>query len=138
MRALILLATLASSLAAQSPLTLWYKQPAKLWVEALPVGNGRLGAMVFGGESHERIQFNESTLWTGEPHDYAHHGAYQSLGKIRELLWAGKQKEAEDVAMKEFMSEPVRQRAYQALGDLEVRTAGVENPTNYKRSLDLD
>ena len=59
------------------PLTLWYKQPANLWVEALPVGNGRMGAMVFGGVAKERIQFNESTVWTGEPHDYAHKGASQ-------------------------------------------------------------
>src|SRR5689334_14602150 len=72
------------------------------------------------------------------PHDYAHKGAYQSLAKIRELLWAGKQKEAEDFAMKEFMSEPVRQKAYQALGDLIIDTPGVENATAYKRSLDLD
>src|ERR1041384_1257976 len=71
-------------------LTLWYRQPASLWVEALPVGNGRLGAMVFGGIAHERIQFNESTVWTGEPHDYAHPGAYKSLAPLRELLWAGK------------------------------------------------
>src|SRR5437899_12744742 len=102
MRALLLLATLASSLAAQSPLTLWYRRPARLWVEALPVGNGRLGAMVFGGIAHERIQFNEATVWTGEPHDYAHPGASQSLGKIRELLWAGQQKGAEDLAMRQF------------------------------------
>src|SRR3954451_20149602 len=117
--ALLLLATLASALDAQSPNALWYRQPAKLWVEALPVGNGRLGAMVFGGVDRERIQFNESTVWTGEPHDYAHTGAYRSLDKIRELLWAGKQKEAEDLAMQEFMGVPVRQKAYQALGDLE-------------------
>src|ERR1043166_793205 len=98
---LLLLA--AGPLLAESPLTLWYRQPATLWVEALPVGNGRMGAMVFGGTSHERIQFNESTVWTGEPHDYAHHGAYKSLEKIRELLWAGRQKEAEALPMKEFM-----------------------------------
>src|SRR5207344_2391980 len=85
----------AAAVAQQSPLTLWYTQPAQLWTDALPVGNGRLGAMVFGGAAHERIQFNESTVWTGEPHDYAHKGASQSLAKIRELLWAGKQKEAE-------------------------------------------
>jgi len=71
-------------------LTLWYRRPATLWVEALPIGNGRFGAMVFGGIAHERIQFNEATLWTGEPHSYAHPGAHQSLGKIRELLWAGR------------------------------------------------
>src|SRR5262252_10042320 len=117
---------------------LWYNKPAQIWTDALPVGNGRLGAMVFGGAARERIQFNESTVWTGEPHDYAHKGAYQSLGKIRELLWAGKQKEAEDLAMKEFMSEPIRQRAYQSLGDLMIETPGAENPTKYRRSLDLD
>src|SRR6476660_8207170 len=103
MKLALLLAAVAP-LFAQSPLTLWYRRPANLWVEALPVGNGRLGAMVFGGVAHERIQFNESTVWTGEPHDYAHHGAAKSLPKIRELLFSGKQKEAEDLAMKEFMS----------------------------------
>ena len=77
-----------------------------------------MGAMIFGGAAHERIQFNEQTVWTGEPHDYAHHGASQSLAKIRELLFAGKQKEAEDLAMKEFMSVPLHQKAYQAFGDL--------------------
>ncbi|MDE3165984.1 MAG: glycoside hydrolase family 95 protein [Acidobacteriota bacterium] len=117
---------------------LWYNKPADLWTDALPVGNGRMGAMVFGGAAHERIQFNESTVWTGEPHDYAHHGAYQSLAKIRELLWAGKQKEAEDLAMKEFMSEPLHQKAYQALGDLLIDIPGAGDATGYKRSLDLD
>jgi alpha-L-fucosidase 2 len=130
----------AVSLWAQEPLTLWYRQPAKLWVEALPVGNGRLGAMVFGGVAHERIQFNEQTVWTGEPHNYAHPGAYQHLGKIRELLWAGKQKEAEDLAMKEFMSQPIRQKAYQAFGDivLDFPNIAEDQVTGYKRSLDLD
>jgi alpha-L-fucosidase 2 len=135
-RAALLLFFLAAPGGAQT--TLWYNKPAQIWTDALPVGNGRLGAMVFGGTAHERIQFNESTVWTGEPHDYAHKGAYQSLGKIRELLWAGKQKEAEDLAMKEFMSDPIRQRAYQALGDLLIDTAGVGEVTNYKRSLDLE
>ena len=129
---------LASSVFGQDPLTLWYRNPANLWVEALPVGNGRMGAMVFGGIGHEHIQFNEQTVWTGEPHDYAHHGASQSLGKIRELLWAGRQKEAEDLAMMEFMSVPIRQQAYQALGDLIIETEGVENSIDYQRSLDLD
>jgi alpha-L-fucosidase 2 len=121
-----------------SQTSLWYNKPANIWTDALPVGNGHMGAMVFGGTAHERIQFNESTVWTGEPHDYAHKGASQSLAKIRELLWAGKQKEAEDLAMKEFMSEPIRQKAYQALGDLLIETPGVENVSGYKRSLDLD
>ena len=125
----------------QSPLTLWYRQPAKLWVEALPIGNGRLGAMIFGGIAHERIQFNEQTVWNGEPHDYAHHGAYRYLGKIRELLWAGKQKEAEDLAGQEFMSEPLRQRAYQSFGDLLTWSFPVlmkQTSPDYRRELDLD
>src|ERR1017187_1598277 len=132
------LALLAAAPAiAQSPLTLWYDKPAVLWTVALPGGNGRMGAMVFGGATHERIQFNEHTVWTGEPHDYAHKGAAQSLAKIRELLWAGKQKEAEDLAMKEFMSEPIRQKAYQAFGDLLIEMPEAEI-TGYRRSLDLD
>jgi len=78
-----------------SPLELWYRQPANLWVEALPVGNGHLGAMIFGGISHERIQFNEQTVWAGEPHNYAHPGAWHYLEQIRQLLRDGKQAEAE-------------------------------------------
>ena len=68
-------------------LKLWYTQPATIWEEALPIGNGRLGAMVFGGVNEDHIQFNEETLWTGAPHDYSHEGASQYLGKIRELIW---------------------------------------------------
>ena len=74
--------------------TLWYKEPAKIWNEALPLGNGRLGAMVYGGTENEIIQFNEETLWTGQPHDYAHKGAYKYLDELRQLLWDGKQDEA--------------------------------------------
>src|SRR5689334_15033647 len=103
-----------AAIAQEGPLRLWYTKPASIWTDALPVGNGRMGAMVFGGAPLERIQFNESTVWTGEPHDYAHKGASKSLHAIRELLWGGKQKEAEALAMKDFMSEPLRQKAYQA------------------------
>ena len=138
--ALFLLGTLASALHAQSPSTLWYRQPAKLWTDALPVGNGRMGAMVFGGIDRERIQFNESTVWQGAPHDYAHKGASGRLAKIRELLWAGQQKEAEELALREFMSVPLRQKAYQALGDLELEIPGVvaAEAQGYRRELDLD
>ncbi len=84
-------------------LKLWYKQPAVKWTEALPLGNGRIGAMVFGGIAQDRIQFNEETLWTGEPRNYNRPGAYKYLDSIRQLLFAGKQKEAEALAEKEFM-----------------------------------
>lgn len=139
-RVVLALAAFAAAPAAfsQDLLTLWYRQPARLWVEALPVGNGRLGAMVFGGTSHERIQFNEQTVWTGGPHDYAHKGAVRSLAKIRELLWAGKQKEAEDLAMAEFMSVPVRQKAYQPFGDLVLDFPGLREPKDYRRELNLE
>ena len=92
-----------------------FDRPAERWEEALPVGNGRLGAMVFGGVTEDRYQFNEDTLWSGHPHDYAHKGAVEHLGEIRQLLFDGKQKEAESLASKEFMSVPLRQEAYHAV-----------------------
>src|SRR5436305_3005518 len=137
MKLAVLLAVSTSALFAQSPLTLWYRQPAGQWVEALPAGNGRLGAMVFGGVDHERIQFNESTVWTGEPHDYSHHGASRFLPEIRNLLFEGKQAEAENLATREFMSVPLRQKAYQAFGDI-LLDFPHSGPTDYRRSLDLD
>jgi len=134
---LIILIFVSSISYGQQNLKLWYKQPSGQWEDALPVGNGKLAAMVFGGVTEERIQFNEETLWTGEPRSYAHKGAYQYLGQIRTLLNDGKQKEAEDLAMKEFMSDPIRQMAYQAFGDLYIDFPGHENFTDYKRELDL-
>lgn len=118
-------------------LKLWYTKPAVKWTEALPIGNGRLGAMIFGGVETERIQFNEETLWTGAPNNYAHQGAHQYLGPIRQLIFDGKQKEAEDLAMKEFMGVPIRQRAYQSFGDLYITFKNQSEITNYNRELDL-
>ena len=125
--------------AKESPnhLKLWYNNPAQKWTEALPIGNGRLGAMIFGGVENERIQFNEETLWTGAPNDYAHKGAYKYLAQIRQLLADGKQKEAEDLAMAEFMSVPLKQKTYQAFGDLNLHFANQSVFTNYYRELDL-
>src|ERR1035438_6835131 len=111
--ALALAISIAAPAFSQDSLTLWYQHPAKLWVEALPLGNGFLGGMIFGGVAHERIQFNEHTVWTGEPHDYAHAGASKFLPQIQQLLFEGKQKEAEDLATREFMSVPLHQKAYQ-------------------------
>src|SRR5678809_960558 len=70
-------------------LKLWYNKPASKWVEALPIGNGRIGAMIFGGIENDRIQFNEETLWTGEPRSYSRPGAYKYLDTIRQLLFTG-------------------------------------------------
>ena len=117
---------------------LWYDQPATKWDQALPVGNGRMGAMVFGGLAEERIQFNEHTIWTGKPHSYAHVGAVKVLPQLRDLLFNGKQAEAEKLATREFMSEPIRQTAYQPCGDLHIGNPRTQNATDYRRWLDLD
>ena len=140
---LVLTLVAASPGAAQSagkPLSLWYDGPATQWVEALPLGNGRLGAMVYGGTARERIQFNESTIWTGGPRDYARRGAHRYLPRLRDLLYAGRQAEAEALAQVQFMSAPLRQRAYQAFGDLRIELPGVDSTAvdGYHRELDLD
>ena len=96
--------------------------------------------MVFGGTTHERIQFNESTLWAGEPHDYSHSGAVEVLDSLRRLLFAGKQKEADALASARAMSLPLTQPPYQAFGNLRLDFAGIDSThvTGYRRSLDLD
>src|SRR5947207_2510074 len=85
----------AGGASAESSTVLWYRQPAKDWLEALPVGNGRLGAMVFGGIGSERIQLNEESLWTGGRAYPVPSGAYKSFPEIRRLLFDGKYAEAE-------------------------------------------
>ena len=117
---------------------LWYSQPAKEWTEALPVGNGRLGAMVFGGPAQERLQFNEDTLWTGEPHEYHHEGAAQYLPAVRKLLFEGKQREAQNLAGEHMMSVPLRQEKYQPFGDLLLDFPGHAENSDYRRQLDID
>ncbi len=118
-------------------LVLWYDKPAGDWTEALPVGNGRLAAMVYGRTENETIQFNEETLWSGQPHDYAHEGAYKYLDEIRQMLWKGKQEEATKVANEHFMSQPFGQQCYQPFGNIVLDFPGHENAQNFKRFLDL-
>ena len=166
--------------APEAPLCLWYRRPAGKWEEALPLGNGHIGAMVFGGVPTEHIQFTEHTVWTGQPHSYAHAGAAKALPEMRRLLFEGrtlelqslerqkeaarlvtankkqearmkrseaqelrkaaraKQKEAEDLGLNEFMSEPLRQKAYQPCGDLWIDLEGHDQVANFRRWLDLD
>jgi len=123
---------------AQSDLKLWYTEPAREWTAALPIGNGRLGAMVFGGATEDRYQLNEDSLWSGKPHDYAHDGAAQYLSQIRQLLFEGKQKEAEQLATEHFMSVPLGQMPYQPFGDLKLTFPGHDKVEAYRRELDLD
>jgi alpha-L-fucosidase 2 len=138
----IVLQFLVIQIAAQTqPLKLWYEQPAVKWTEALPIGNGRIGAMIFGGIGQDRIQFNEETLWTGEPRNYNRPGAGKYLDTIRQLLFEGKQKEAEELAGVKFMgmrSDEGRYQAdYQPFGDLWMDFEIAGNATNYKRELDI-
>ncbi len=123
--------------AEASPFVLWYRQPATKWSEALPIGNGRMGAMVFGGLDEERLQFNEDTVWTGQPHEYQHEGASKYLAQVRQLLYEGKQREAEDLAMRECMSVPLRQKAYQPFGDVLIEFPKQGQATDYRRDLDI-
>lgn len=101
--------------ATAQPLQLWYRQPAAKWTEALPLGNGRIGAMVFGDAQHEHLQLNEATLWTGEPRAYERAGAVQYLPQIRQLLFEGKQAEAEALAEQHFMGRKNNEDNYAAL-----------------------
>ena len=117
---------------------LFYRQPAKEWVEALPVGNGRLGGMVFGGVPAERIQLNEDTFWSGGPYDPINDEALQYLPKVRQLILEGRYKEAQDLADQKLMGRPRHLQAYQPLGDLRFVMDGHDQPTDYRRELDLD
>jgi alpha-L-fucosidase 2 len=133
--------TILGSLAAgdaPNELKLWYDTPARQWTDALPIGNGRLGAMVFGGTAEDRYQLNEDTLWCGKPHDYAYDGAAQYLTELRQLLFKGRQLQAENLATEHFMSVPLGQMPYQPFGDLKLTFAGHEKAESYRRQLDLD
>ncbi len=119
-----------------SQLKLWYRQPAREWTEALPVGNGRLGAMVFGGTETERIQLNEDTIWAGHPLDRDMAGAYKHLPLVRRMLFEGRYAEAQNLVQKEFFG-PRLIRSYQTLADLQLQF-GAGTVGDYQRELDLD
>ncbi len=119
-------------------LRLWYTRPAEQWTEALPVGNGGLGGMIFGGVPKEHIQFNEDSLWTGRPRDYSNPEAYKHLPEIRRLLFEGKQQEAEELALQKFMSIPLRQERYQPFGDVWIEFEAKGAVSDYERDLNLD
>src|SRR4051812_47056199 len=111
---------LVQSAAAQQPgaNVLFYRHPAPEWNQALPIGNGRLGAMVFGNVNGERIQLNENTLWMGGPRERDNPDAVNHLADVRRLLFAGMPQEAYLEAEKHFTGRPFRLESYQTLGDL--------------------
>jgi alpha-L-fucosidase 2 len=136
-----------------SPLSLWYRTPASdrpldpprpsgqganlEWVRALPVGNGRLGAMVFGGVVHERLQLNEDTLWAGRPYDPVNPEAREALPEVRRLLADGRYPEAARLVSDKVMAKPLAQMPYQTVGDLALTFPRVSSVDNYRRHLDL-
>ncbi len=115
------MATVGSAQTKKSPLMLWYKQPAANWNEALPIGNGRIGAMVFGGVGDERIQLNDDTLWAGGPKERVNPKALAALPEVRRLIFEGKNKEATKLADSALMGVPHNVESYQTLGDLRIR-----------------
>ena len=119
-------------------LRLWYRQPAETWNQALPVGNGRLGAMVFGRTGDEIIQLNEETLWSGGPYDPVVVGAHRALPEIQRLLFAGDIAAAHDLFGRTMMGRPFEQMKYQPLGNLRLTFPGHDRVTEYRRELDLD
>jgi len=134
--------------AAADDLTVWHRQPAKNWNEATPIGNGRLGAMVFGGVNSERIQLNEDSLWSGAPQDADNPKALEVLPQIRQLLFEGKYAEAQRIANRNLICRgpgsghgrggKIAYGSYEMLGDLKLTfNHGTNLPANYRRALDL-
>lgn len=117
---------------------LWYNQPAKQWVEAMPIGNGRLGAMIFGNPSKEVIQLNENTIWGGQPYRNDNPDAKEALPKVRQLIFDGKYKEAQDLVNQKIISRNSQGMPYQTAGNLNLEFPGHDNYTNYYRELNIE
>jgi len=131
-----------------SGLALWYDKPARQWIEALPVGNGRLGCMVFGGVDAERLQLNEVSVWSGSPQDSDNSDALAALPEVRRLLFDGKYTQANALAMKKLICKGVGTRGagsandpfgcFQTLGDLVLKFDAPGQISDYRRTLDLE
>ena len=117
---------------------LWFRQPADTWEHALPIGCGRLGAMVHGAPSVEHLQLNEETLWAGEPREVNNPRALGSLERVRDLLFAGRVAEATELANADLLGEPCKIRPYQSLGGVSLHMGHGPETTAYRRELDLD
>jgi alpha-L-fucosidase 2 len=138
--ALALLCTVCCNIATAQH-RLWYDQPAQTWTQALPVGNGVIGGMVFGAPAVEHIQLNEETIWAGQPNNVINPNAKQVLPEVRRLIFEGKYKEAQDLANEKVMPQAARQNMgmpYQPFGDLYIAMPGHADYSNYERFLDLD
>lgn len=131
-----------SAIFAQNNHILWYDKPAISWNEALPIGNARLGAMLFSAPASDRLQLNEETIWAGRPNNNARSEAREWLPKVRELVWAGKYQEATDLANEHVMPSLDKNNnkgmPYQPFGDIVISSPNIGNYTNYYRELSLD
>ena len=120
-------------------LKLWYNQPSSdIWENALPIGNGRLGAMIYGNVDKEIIQLNEHTLWSGSPNRNDNPAALEALPEIRKLIFEGKHKDAEKLANQNIITKKSHGQMFQPLGNLNLVFDGHENYTNYNRELDIE
>lgn len=121
-----------------SDLKLWYPEPATVWEEALPLGNGRLGAMIFGNPSSELIQLNENTIWAGSPNQNNNPDALEALPLIRQLIFDGKYIEAQDMANEKVISKTSHGMPYQTAGNLRLNFEGHDNYSGFHRELDVE
>ncbi len=128
----------ASTAQTKSELKLWYDKPATIWNEALPLGNGRLGAMVFGDPAVERLQLNEETIWAGSPNTNAHTKSIEALPKVRKLVFEGKFDEAQALATQDIMSQTNDGMPYQTFGSAYISFPGHQKYTNYYRDLNIE
>jgi alpha-L-fucosidase 2 len=122
----------------QGTMTLWYDEPANAWTEALPVGNGRLGAMVFGNPASERLQLNESSFWSGGPSRNDNPNARNALAQVRQLIFDGQYTSAETLINQNITAAQLHGSMFQPIGDLNLTFAGHTGHTNYHRELDLE
>lgn len=142
MFSLVVLSLLScSTKEADNTMKLWYDKPASNWEEALPIGNGRLGAMIFGGIESEQIQLNEETVWAGEPGNNVIEDFIEILPKVRQLIFEGKYKEAQELSMTRI-PRPIRDdmnygMPYQTVGDLWIDFNHIGSVSNYYRDLDI-
>lgn len=133
----LIISLLGMNLFAQSDLKLWYKSPSKTWNDALPIGNGRLGAMVYGRTNTEIIQLNEESLWSGHRINDNNPQSLAHLKEIQELILNGKNNEAHALMNKYMLASPINFQSYQTLGELKLEFANPSSSKNYQRSLDL-
>lgn len=117
---------------------LWYDRPATQWVESLPLGNGRLGAMVYGDPIHEEFQLNEETIWGGSPYNNTNPKAKEALPQIRQLIFEGRNKEAQALCGPNICSQTANGMPYQTVGSLHLDFEGISSYSNYYRELDIE